>query len=131
MSTHALRAPDVVAALRNLDLAVLVLALGVFLAAGLPMAGYAAAAGAWLLQRVIKHYVERRATQAGDARTTVGLIAGGMIARGWLAAGIVFGVGIATDDETGLAAAVLFILLFTIWFTMGLVLRPTSEEPRS
>lgn len=126
MSTHALRAPDVVAALRNLDLAVLALALPIFLAAGLPMAGYGAAAGAWLLQRVIKRAVERRATQSDDARTTVGLIAGGMIARGWLAAGIVFGVGIATDDETGLAAAVLFILLFTVYFTMGMLMRPAQ-----
>lgn len=126
MSTHALRAPDVVAALRNLDLAVLALALPIFLAAGLPMAGYGAAAGAWLLQRVIKRAVERRATQSDDARTTVGLIAGGMIARGWLAAGIVFGVGIATNDETGLAAAVLFILLFTVYFTMGMVMRPAQ-----
>lgn len=120
--------PGLLRALRNLDLAILALALPLFVAADLPLAGYAAAGGAWLLQRAIKLIVTRRAEAAEDARTTVGLIAGGMIARGWLAAGIVFGVGIATDDRTGLSAAVLFIALFTIYFTMTLALRPAAAS---
>ena len=61
-------------------------------------------------------------------RTTVGLVVGGMIARGWLAAGIIFGVGIATSDEAGLSGALLFIATFTAWFTGSLLARP-FEQP--
>lgn len=137
MSTHALRGPEIAAApepavvraLRNLDVAVLALALPLFLAADWPLAGWALGAGLALGQRAIKAFVERRAERAEDARTTVGLLTAGMIGRGWLVAGSIFGLGLA-NEEAGLAAAVLFLAAFTIHFTMGLALRgPERRRP--
>lgn len=117
--------------LRWLDLVVLALAFPVFVLAGFPLAGYAAAAGAWLVQRAIQVTLERRAKASDDPRTVVGLTAGSMIARGWLVALTIFGVGVAVDHKAGLAAAVLVIALFTVYFTVSITLRPFDGEPRA
>jgi hypothetical protein len=113
--------------LRHFELVVLALALPLFLAADLPLLGYAVGAGAWLLQRGIQLLLERRASESDDPRTVVGLTAGGMIGRGWLVAFLIFGVGIAADDAVGLSAAVLFIAVFTVYFTMKLIFRPLDK----
>jgi hypothetical protein len=114
--------------LRNLDLFVLAIALPVFLAAGFPIAGWATATGAWLFQRLVRTVLARRAERSDDARTKVGLLAGSMIARGWVVAGIILAVGIG-DHKVGLAAAVLFLLVFTVQFSVSLILRPFEQEP--
>ena len=49
-----------------------------------------------------------------------------MIARGWIVAGSIFGVGIA-DREAGLSAAVLVIALFTVYFTVRMIIRPIER----
>src|SRR5688572_1950321 len=109
--------------LRHLDLVLLALALPVFLVAGLPMLGYAAGAAAWLLQKAIQHVLNRKAAASEDPRTVVGLQAGSMIGRGWLVALIIFAAGLE-DNDAGLAAAVLVIVLFTAYFTVSMILRP-------
>ncbi len=114
---------------RYLDLVLLALALPVFIAAGLPMAGYAAGAGAWLAQRGLQVYVDRRARASDDPRTVVGLMAGSMLARAWLVAIVIFVVGLS-NNQAGLAAAVLVVALFTIYFTMGMILRPFDVDER-
>jgi hypothetical protein len=106
-------------AVRFLDLAVLALALPVFLAAGLPVIGWAAAGAAWIVQRALQLALERRARASDDPRTVAGLITGSMIARAWIMALAVFGVGLA-EREAGLAAAVLTIVLFTVYFSVSL-----------
>jgi len=105
--------------LRFLDLVVLALALPVFLAAGLPLIGWAAAGAAWLLQRGLQLALERRARESDDPRTVAGLITGSLIARAWIMALSVFAVGLA-EREAGLAAAVLTIVLFTVYFSSSL-----------
>ncbi len=109
--------------LRYLDLLLVVLTLPVFLLAGLPLAGWGAAAAAWLAQRALQLYLNRRAGASKDARTVVGLLAGSMIARGWFVAIAVFLVGLS-DNSAGLAAAVLVVALFTVYFVVGMILRP-------
>ena len=109
--------------LENLDIVVLVLALPLFLAAGFPILGWAAAAVAWIAQRAIRAFLSGRAERSDDPRTVAGLLAGSMIARGWLAALAIFGVGLY-DNEAGLSAAVLFIALFTVFLTTEMLMRP-------
>lgn len=116
-------------AARNIDVLVLALALVLFLATGITMVGWAIGAGAWAAQRIVQVLILRRAEAASDPRTTVGLMAGGMIVRGWLAAGIIFGVGLATSDEAGLSGALLFIATFTLWFTTSMIVRSFDEVP--
>ena len=138
-------------ALKHVDLVVLALALPVFVAADLPMAGYLTGAVAWIAQKILKEYSERRALEIGrrslarpkpdhkaaidDMRKVAGLTAGSMIGRGWLCALTIFGGYFAAgqDDAVGLAAAVLIIVCFTAYFTTSMVLRPfatpTNELP--
>ena len=113
--------------LRNLDLVLLALALPVFIAGDLPLLGYVTAAAVWVVQRLIRAELARRAAAARDARTSVGLNVGGLVGRGWLVALTIFAVGLA-DNDAGLSAAVLFIVLFTVYFTVHMFLRPFERE---
>ena len=111
-----------------LDLVVMALALPIFIAADLPMLGWAGASAAWLLQRAIQAGINRRARASSDPRTVAGLLTGSMIARGWLVAGTIFVVGL-TEREAGLSAAILAITLFTFYFTSQMLTRPFEEKP--
>jgi hypothetical protein len=115
--------------LRYLDLAVLAVALPIFVVAGLPLLGWAAASGGWLVQRVIQHQIEKRARASDDPRTIAGLLTGSMIARGWIVAGSIFAVGLA-ERRAGLAAAILAITVFTFYFTSQMLTRPFEGEGR-
>ena len=114
-------------AIRYLDLVLLAIALPVFVLAGLPMLGYAAGAAAWLVQRAIQLAVNRRAAASDDPRTVVGIAAGSMIGRGWLVALTIFAAGMA-DEDAGLSAAVLVIVLFTAYFTVSMIMRPFQQD---
>jgi hypothetical protein len=112
---------------RYLDLLLVALALPLFLAAGFPLAGWAVGGGAWVLQRALQEYLQRRASASKDPRAVVGLLAGSMIGRGWFVAIAVFLVGLS-DNEAGLAAAVLVITLFTVYFTVRMITRPFEMD---
>jgi hypothetical protein len=111
-------------ALRYLDLILLAVALAIFLATGLPIGGWLTAAGIWAMWRGIGWYSERKAAAATDPKHVAGIATGSMIGRGWLMALILISVGLLTEDEVGLTAAVLSVVLFTAWFTTKMVLRP-------
>jgi predicted lipid-binding transport protein (Tim44 family) len=54
-----------------------------------------------------------------------------MIGRGWLVAGIIIAVGLG-NNTAGLSAAVLFLAVFTIQFTITLAMRPFEPKgPRA
>jgi hypothetical protein len=119
-------------AIRYLDIVLLIVALPIFVLGGLPMLGYVAGAAAWLVQRALQIFLNRKAAEADDPRTTVGIAAGSMIGRGWLVALTIFAAGLS-DNDAGLAAAVLVIVLFTAYFTVSMIMRPfdtqTSRQP--
>jgi hypothetical protein len=119
--------PTSVRVLRNVDVPALAVALLIFLVAGLPILGWVTGAGAWALQRLISEYAIKRASAAQDPRTKVGLLAGSMIGRGWLVAGIILAVGLGNNDA-GLSGAVLFLAVFTLQFTMTLAMRPYETK---
>ena len=116
--------------LRYLDLVLLAIALPIFVIAGLPMLGYAAGAAAWLVQRGLQIVLNRKAAAADDPRTVVGIAAGSMIGRGWLVALTIFAAGLK-DEDAGLAAAVLVIVLFTAYFTVSMIMRPFDMQQNS
>ena len=104
--------------LRWLDIAVLVVALPVFLAIDAPLLGYVVAGGAWLAGRGLHLLAERRANSvvaAGNRRGALGLMAAASLGRAWLVLLAVLVVGLA-DRDAGLAAAVLAVALFTAYF---------------
>jgi hypothetical protein len=122
--------PVVMVFLRYLDLVILALALPVFVLAGFPMLGYAAAAVAWLIQRLLQVRLDRAARESEDLRRVAGITAGSMIGRGWLTALTIFAAGLKENDA-GLAAAVLVIVLFTVYFAVTLVMRPFDSKELS
>ena len=130
LSTHALTASDTpmpLRMMRYLDLALLALALPIFIAADLPLLGWVGAAVGWLVQRGVQLLIESRARASDDPRTVAGLLTGSMIARGWIVAGSIFVVGLS-EREAGLSAAILTITLFTFYFTGQLIGRPFEER---
>jgi len=131
LTTRALKASDPMPLrmLRYADFAILAIALPIFVAADLPLLGYAGAAGGWLLQRGVQVIIERRARASDDPRTVAGLLTGSMIARGWIMAGSIFIVGLV-EREAGLSAAILAITLFTFYFTGQMIGRPFEAGGR-
>jgi hypothetical protein len=127
--TASPRTPTSVRVLKNVDVIVLALALALFLVAGFPIAGWLTGAGAWALQRGINEVAIRKATKAEDARTRVGLLAGSMLLRGWIVAGIIIAVGLG-NHHAGLAAAVLFLAVFTVQLTITMAMRPFEVTPK-
>ncbi len=106
-----------------MDVALALIALPIFIAAGWPLGGWAAGAGAWVAQRMVSNSTTRRAAAARDVRTRVGLLAGSMIGRGWLVALTILLVGLA-DRRAGLSGAVLFLAVLTTHLIISMVTRP-------
>jgi hypothetical protein len=112
--------------LRYLDLALLAVALPVFIAAGFPMAGYLGVAGIWIVMygielisnRAIEGAVTRR-----DRRAAMGWLGATGLARAWIAALGVLIIGLAAGKDAGLAAAVLAAILFTVHLGSRILLR--------
>ncbi len=124
----AARTTLTVTLVRNIDLAVLAAALVVFLVAELPLAGWLTAAVVWGLWRGIGAFAERKAQQVGDdPRKVAGILAGATVGRGWLMGLVLIAVGLSAGDDVGLSAAVLSVVLFTVWFTTKMVLRPFEQ----
>jgi hypothetical protein len=101
---------------KHVDLIVLAAAAVVFVLAGFPLLGYAAAAVAWLAQRGVQVLAQRRsdeALKAGNRQRAMGIIGATTLGRVWLMATVVLVVGIFQNDA-GLSSAVLLAALFTI-----------------
>jgi diacylglycerol kinase len=117
--------------LRYLDLALLVLALPVFLAAGFSMTGYLAVVGIWIVMYAIE-LVSNRAIESAvsrrDRRAAMGWLGATGLARAWVVALGVLITGLAAGKDAGLAAAVLAAILFTVHLGSRILLRVT--EPR-
>ena len=108
--------------MENLDIAFLVVAFPVFIAAGFPLGGWAVGAGAYVLQKLLAQYTRKKADAAENPRDIVGWMAGSLLLRGWFAAIAIFLVGLNNADA-GLAAAIVFLGAFTIYFSTRMMFR--------
>jgi hypothetical protein len=117
--------------LRYLDLALLAVALPVFIAADLPMAGYVVIAAVWVVlyaveigaDRAVASAVERR-----NRRAAMGWTAASGLARAWIVALAVLLVGVIDGKDAGLAAAVLAVILFTVHFGARMLRRVIEPQ---
>ena len=116
------------AVVRHVDLVLLLLALPVFLGADLPLVAYGLVAGAWLTQRGLQHVLADRARATDDARKMAGIAVGSMMGRSVIVALAIIVAG-TMEREAGVAAGILVVLLFTVYFLMSLVMGPL-EAPR-
>jgi hypothetical protein len=134
LSTHALSTSDGsgstgLRVLRNLDLIVLALALPLFVAAGLPLIGWGATTLAWLITRGIEAYADRRAVASGDRRVAMGARAATLMARLYTVGLMVLVAGVI-EREAGLAAGVLAVVVFTVYFATLFIVKPLEEARR-
>ena len=113
-------------ALGLLDIAVLVLALPVFLVAGWPLFAWAGVTVVWLLQRAVQGLVRRRAEASSNPRVMVGLMSVSLMGRIWFLLLAVLAIGLI-DRDSGLPAAVLTAVTFQAWFT-GFMLERGLEQ---
>jgi hypothetical protein len=116
---------------KYVDLLALLIALAVFLIGDLPLLGYGVAAAAWLAQRGIHMLAQRRMKQelaAGNRQKAMGIVAGSGLGRVWLMATSVLLVGIA-ERESGLAAAILLLALFTLSFAAQGLTHLFDDQP--
>jgi hypothetical protein len=72
--------------------------------------------------------LERRAREREDLRSAIGINVAGMIGRAWLIGLTILAVGLAGDREDGVAAAVLILVAFTLYFSMTLLLRSLERS---
>jgi hypothetical protein len=118
-------------ALRYADLALLAAGLPVFIAADLPMAGYAVTAAVWLAQHGIELAADRaaaRALERGERRAAMGWIGATTLARVWMVMLAILLVGLLSDREAGLAAAVFAVILFTVHLAGRLLARALGSH---
>jgi hypothetical protein len=118
---------DPVALLRYLDVVLVIAALPLVAFAGLPLLGYTVGAVAWIGQRVAGAVLERQAKRTTDARRQVGLNLGSSLGRAWIVGGAILAVGLASEREDGLTAAVLVAAAFTVYFGVSLLLHVTGS----
>lgn len=119
--------PLAVRLLVHLDIGLLLVALPIFIGAGLPILGWIGGSAAYLIQRLIAELLTRSADQAEDMTGFLGVMVGGVIARGFFVALAIFGVGLI-NGTAGASAGFLFLAAFTVYFTMALVLRPYAPQ---
>jgi hypothetical protein len=116
---------------KYVDLIALLVALAVFLLGDLPLLGFTVAAAVWLTQRGIQMLAQRRMKQElarGNRQKAMGIVAGSTLGRVWLMATAVLLVGIA-ERESGLAAAILLLALFTISFAAQGLAHLFDDQP--
>jgi hypothetical protein len=118
---------------KYVDLVVLAASLAVFLIGGLPLLGFAAGAGVWLLQRGIQALAERRANRelaAGNRQRAMATVAVSTLGRVGLMATVVLVAGIV-EREAGLSSAVLVAVLFTVSIAAQGIAHLFDEEPQA
>jgi hypothetical protein len=130
MSQHAIRSSDPAAALRFLDVGLIILGLPFVAVAGLPVLGYVVGAGAWIVQRIVGELVERRARAAEDPRTEIGLTVASIIARAWVVGLAIVAVGTAGSRDDGAMAAATVLAAFSIYFAMNVLMHSLEKANR-
>jgi hypothetical protein len=119
------------ALLRFPDFILLGVALPVFLIAGWPLLGWAVAAIGWFVQAIVIALMEQRALTASETRVQVGLVVGGSLARAWIAAAAILAAYLAGGEATGLACALLMIVLATVFFANKLISHLTRPDSKA
>lgn len=116
------------AALRYLDVVLIVAAAPILVLIGVSGAGYAVGAGAWLLLRAIGVGLERLTAQSADARREISLRLGYLIARIFLLALAVILVRRESGRDAALTALLVIVFAFTLQLIISFIERPRARR---
>ena len=114
-------------ALRYLDLFVVVVTAPVVVLLGAPALGTLVGGAAWILQRLAALAVQARARREENVRAAIGMNLAGALGRAWLVALTILAVGLAGSRKDGLAAAILTLAAYTIYFATTLAARTLEK----
>jgi hypothetical protein len=112
---------------RAIDLIVLAVALPVFIAASLPILGWAATTVSWVAARSFQSWIEARALAKGERKAVLGARAATLLGRLYLVTVAVFVAGLI-EREAGLTAGVLAVIVFTVHFISLFVVHALEED---
>jgi hypothetical protein len=115
--------------LRYLDIVLVVITAPVVVLLGAPALGTLVGAAVWILQRFAAVALEREAKRRDNVRAAVGLNVAGAVVRAWLVGLTILAVGLAGEREDGLAAAVLVLAAFTVYFATSLLANALERNP--
>ncbi|QEC47726.1 hypothetical protein FSW04_09165 [Baekduia soli] len=115
-------------AMRFLDLFIVVVTAPVAVLLGAPALGTLVGAAAWVIQRLAALAVQAQARRTENVRAAVGLNLAAAFGRAWLVALTILAVGLAGHRNDGLAAAVLTLVAFTIYFATSLAVRSLERS---
>lgn len=128
MTPDAITDRDPLVAVRWLDVALVIVTAPVVILAGAPALGIAAGAALWIIQRLGAHLIEKRARAQTDAKAVTGLMLATTLGRAWVVGLTILAIGLAGEREDGLAAAILVISAYTLYFALALILRPSKRS---
>jgi hypothetical protein len=114
--------------LRYFDVVVIVVAAPIMLLIGVPAAGYAISAGAWILLRAVGLAVDRAAdAMPAASQQQVGLRLGYMLGRLFALALAVVLARQASGRDSGLTALAVIVFAFTVQLALSATTRPRSR----
>ena len=129
MSSSVSVTSEPLAALRWIDV-ILVVAIAPFvLLTGVPVLGYVVGAGAWIATRLLALLVERRAAASDNPKTVAGLMLFTGLGRAWLLGLSILVVGLAGSRKDGLTAAIVVAAAFTLYLALGIAMGPKRRKP--
>ena len=114
--------------LRYLDVILVVITAPVLALLGAPALGVLVGAAVWVVQRAVAVGMERVARRNPDVRAAVGLNLAVAFARAWLVGLTILAVGLAGEREDGLAAALVVLAAFTVYFATALAARSLERN---
>lgn len=117
--------------LRFADVAIVVMVAPFAIAFGAPALGVAVGCAGWALARAFGEWTDRRLAGETDPRRALGIGFASSLGRVWVLALSILAVGKAADRSDGLAAALVVLAAFTIYFAMSLLLRPARGASRN
>jgi hypothetical protein len=106
------------------DVLVLIVAAPVMILIGVPAAGYAVGAGAWIALRLIGLGVERITADARVPSRAIGLQLGFMLGRLFALAIAVVLVRNADGQDAGIACLAVVVFAFTLYLAVSALTRP-------
>ncbi len=128
MSSSVSVISEPLAALRWIDVILVVAVAPFVLLTEAPALGYIVGAGAWILGRGLGYLVERRAAAAKDPKTVAGLMLFTGLGRAWLLGLSILAVGLAGSRRDGLTAAIVVAAAFTLYLALGIAMGPQRRK---